>query len=240
MVRALAGLPFAADGTADSRRTAWAGVGVYLDDLSSLVLCLGLPGDTRTALGSMLASCREAGQPAVLALRMLRCHDGPLLADRVRTCENPVVVAAAADEFGPQCCPLVCVNGQPSAAGRKLLELLAAGEATFDYHGDFDWGGIRIAGTVRNWVNWRPWRYDRLLPALQRRTGLGRVLPVPGPDDQEPGRLPASSEISAATSCPAFAYRVSLVMLAVSAGGPPVSRGHRSGLRYSWTETACA
>jgi uncharacterized protein (TIGR02679 family) len=158
--RALAGLPFAAEGSADSRRVAWAAVGVYLDDLSSLVLCLGLPGDTRTALGRMLAACREAGQPGVLTLRQLRCHGEPLRAARVWICENPVVVAAAADEFGAGCQPLVCVGGQPSAAGWRLLELLAAGGAEFGYHGDFDWGGVRIACAVRHRVNWRPWRYD--------------------------------------------------------------------------------
>ena len=159
-VRALAGLPFAAEGTAGSRRAAWAVVGVHLDELSSLALCLGLPGDARTALGRTLASCREAGQPAVLTLRQLRCHDEPLRAARVRICENPVVVAAAADELGEQSQPLVCVGGQPSAAGWRLLELLAAGGAVFGYHGDFDWGGARIAGAVQNRVNWRPWRYD--------------------------------------------------------------------------------
>jgi uncharacterized protein (TIGR02679 family) len=30
----------------------------------------------------------------------------------------------------------------------------------FGYHGDFDWGGVRIAQAVRHRVNWRPWRYD--------------------------------------------------------------------------------
>ena len=159
-VRALAGLPFAAEGTADSRRAAWAVVGVHLDELSSLVLCVGLPGDTRTALGRTLASCREAGQPTVLTLRQLRCHDEPLRAAQVRICENPVVVAAGVDELGAWCQPLVCVGGQPSAAGWRLLELLAAGGAVFGYHGDFDWGGVRIAQTVRHRVNWRPWRYD--------------------------------------------------------------------------------
>ena len=159
-VRALAGLPFAADGTAGSRRAAWAAVGVHLDELSSLALCLGLPGDTRTVLGRALASCREVGQPAVLTLRQLRCHDEPLRAAQVRICENPVVVAAAADELGAWCQPLVCVGGQPSAAGWRLLELLAAGGAEFGYHGDFDWGGVRIAGAVHGRVSWRPWRYD--------------------------------------------------------------------------------
>ncbi len=169
--RALAGLPFAGEGTADGRRTAWAAVGVHLDDLSSLVLCLGLPGDHRTPLGRLLASCREAAQPAVLTLRQLRRHTEPLNAGslntgsrptaRVRICENPVVVAAAADELGAAGQPLVCVGGQPSAAGWRLLELLAAGGAEFGYHGDFDWGGVRIARTVHDRVNWRPWRYDR-------------------------------------------------------------------------------
>jgi uncharacterized protein (TIGR02679 family) len=159
-VRALAGLPFTAEGTADSRRTAWAAVGVHLDELSSLVLCLGLPGDRRTALGRMLASCREAGQPVMLTLRQLRTHQEPLRAARVGICENPVVVAAAADELGAGCQPLVCVGGQPSAAGWRLLELLAVGGAEFGYHGDFDWGGVRIAGAVYHRVNWRPWRYD--------------------------------------------------------------------------------
>jgi uncharacterized protein (TIGR02679 family) len=56
---------------------------------------------------------------------------------------------------------LVCVGGQPSAAGWRLLELLAAGGAEFGYHGDFDWGGVRIAGAVYHRVNWRPWWYDR-------------------------------------------------------------------------------
>ena len=158
-VRALGGLPFAAEGAADGRRAAWAAAGVYLDELSSLVLCLGLPGDSRTALGRTLASCREAGQPSVLTLRQLRCHDEPLTGARVRVCENPVVVAAAADELSAGCPPLVCVGGQPSAAAWRLLELLAAGGAEFGYHGDFDWGGVRIARTVAQRVDWRPWRY---------------------------------------------------------------------------------
>jgi uncharacterized protein (TIGR02679 family) len=161
-VRTLAGLPFAAEGSADSRRAAWAAVGVHLDELSSLVLCLGLPGDARTPLGRVLASCREAGQPTVLTLRQLRCHEEPLYAARVRMCENPVVVAAAADELGARCQPLVCVGGQPSAAVWRLLELLAAGRARFDYHGDFDWGGIRIARAVWQRVDWQPWRFDHL------------------------------------------------------------------------------
>ncbi len=165
-VRALAGLPFAADVGVESRRAVWASAGVHLDELSSLVLCLGLPGDARSPLGRVLALQREAGQPTPITLRQLRCHDEALSAGSVWICENPVVIAAAADELGSRCPPLVCVGGQPSAAGWRLLDLLAAGNAGFRYHGDFDWGGIRIASAVRqrvagNGSHWQPWRYDR-------------------------------------------------------------------------------
>ena len=195
-VRALAGMPFAAEGTAGSRRAAWGAAGVHLDELSSLVLCLGLPGDTRTALGRVLASCREAGQPAVLTLRQLRCHTeplstGPLSTRRVRICENPVVVAAAADELGARCQPLVCVGGQPSAAGWRLLELLAASGAEFDYHGDFDWGGARIASAVHRRVGWRPWRYDHV--AYEAAAAAAPVLlPLSG----EPAATPWDPELA--------------------------------------------
>jgi uncharacterized protein (TIGR02679 family) len=160
--RALAVYPsssagFAAEG---NRREAWAAVGVHLDDLSSLVICLGLAGDTRTPVGRVLAACQEAGQPATLTLRQLRCHTDPLPARLVRVCENPVVLAAAADEHGSQCPPMVCVSGRPSAAGWRLLELLAASGARLEYHGDFDWGGVRIASAVIDRVGARPWRYD--------------------------------------------------------------------------------
>jgi uncharacterized protein (TIGR02679 family) len=195
-VRALAGLPFAAEPGAGSRRTAWAAVGVQLDELSSLVLCLGLPGDRCTPLGQMLASCREAGQPTVLTLRQLRCHSEPLAAARVRICENPVVVAVAADELGAGCQPLVCVGGQPSAAGWRLLELLAAGRAEFSYHGDFDWGGIRIAGAIYQRVSWQPWRYNRhayevAVSAASPVTPLARLV-------GEPTATPWDPELAAA------------------------------------------
>jgi len=183
--RALAGQPFTADGKADARRTAWAAVGVYLDDLSSLVLCLGLSGDTGTPLGQILGLHREAGQPAVVTLRQLHRHDGPMRAGTVWICENPVVVAAAADELGSDCPPMVCAGGRPSAAVWRLLDLLAAGGAEFRYHGDFDWGGIQIADAVREraalvQARWMPWRYDRdayeaLAAAVSRTARPGTV-----------------------------------------------------------------
>ncbi|WP_165978610.1 TIGR02679 family protein, partial [Actinomadura darangshiensis] len=156
--RALTGLPFRSDGGAESRRETWAAVGVHLDELSSTVLCLGLPGDPHSPTGRMLAAMR--GEPVSLTLRQLRRHASPVDAGVVRICENPVVVAAAADALGPSCPPLVCCNGRPSTAVWRLLELLAEGGAEFLYHGDFDWGGASIAAAVHARIGWRPWRYD--------------------------------------------------------------------------------
>ncbi|MEV0346790.1 TIGR02679 family protein [Nonomuraea sp. NPDC050680] len=159
--KALTGRAYPGEGGADARRAAWAAVGVHLDDLSSLVLCLGLPGDDRTPTGRMLAAARAAGEPCVLTLRQLRRHDGPLSsAGLVRICENPVVVAAAADELGPSCPPLVCGGGRPSAAVWRLLDLLSEGGGRFAYHGDFDWGGVAIAAAVHERYGFEPWRFD--------------------------------------------------------------------------------
>jgi uncharacterized protein (TIGR02679 family) len=177
--RAIAGLPFRSDGGAESRRDTWASVGVHLDELSSTVLCLGLPGDTGTATGRMLAAMR--GEPVSLTLRQLRRHPAPMRAGLVRVCENPVVLTAAADALGPSCPPLVCCNGRPSAAVWRLLELLAEGSAEFAYHGDFDWGGVAIASAVRARVGWRPWRYDAAAyrEAASNTPLTGRPVPTP-------------------------------------------------------------
>lgn len=160
-VRVLAGVPPAGDGSAFERRAAWAAVGVHRDELSSTVLCVGLPGGA-TTVGRMAALAREAGEPCVLTLRQLG-RDRPDLGvgdGLVRVCENPIVLACAADELDTECPPLVCLNGHPSAAALRLLTLLAADGAQLTYHGDFDWGGIRIANALHERFTWHPWRFD--------------------------------------------------------------------------------
>jgi uncharacterized protein (TIGR02679 family) len=161
-VRVLAGSAPAGDGSAFERRTAWAAVGVHRDELSSSVLCVGLPGGAATTVGRTLALAHEAGEPCVLTLRQLG-RDRPDLgvgAGLVRVCENPIVLACAADELGSECPPLVCLSGHPSAAALRLLTLLAGDRAHLAYHGDFDWGGIRIANALRERFAWRSWRFD--------------------------------------------------------------------------------
>lgn len=150
-IRALTGAP---DGSgAQGRREAWASVGLLRDELSSTVLALNLRGTP--ALDWMA----DAGEPAVLTLRQLtRCPPGSA-PPTVRICENPAVLAAAADMYGTRCTPLVCLQGQPSAAALALLSHLHSRGSRFHYHGDFDWGGLRIAAALLRRVPWTPWRY---------------------------------------------------------------------------------
>jgi uncharacterized protein (TIGR02679 family) len=188
-VRHLAGLPAATTAGAEGRRAAWAAVGVALDELSSRVLVLGLPGSTRGTVGRVLAAAREGGEPCVLTLRQLVRQVPDLGLDEhvVRICENPAVLAAAADELGPGCPPLVCSEGTLSAAARCLLRHLRDRGCRLAFHGDFDWGGIRIATGVLRLFGATPWRYDAVsyLAAVERSLGspLTTGSPVPTPWD---------------------------------------------------------
>jgi uncharacterized protein (TIGR02679 family) len=177
-VRALTGHP-PGSGT-EWRREAWAAVGLLKDELSSTVLTLGLPGDCRSATGRALAAFREAGQPAVLTLRQLARTPSRVFPASVRVCENPVVVSAAADRLGASCPPLVCLQGQPSAAALLLLRACSGGGTRILFHGDFDWGGLRIAGRLREQLPWLPWRYTAA-DYLTAARAHPRTTPLTGP-----------------------------------------------------------
>nr|WP_246422578.1 TIGR02679 family protein [Nocardiopsis mwathae] len=190
--RALTGTP--AGSGAEWRREAWAAVGLLKDDLSTTVLTIGLPGDTSTATGRALAALHETGQPSVLTLRQL-ANDPPHplpAGTPVHICENPAVVAAAADHLGSNCPPLVCTQGQPSAAAVTLLRLLADNGADLRYHGDFDWGGIRIANTLLRRVPWYPWRFSAADYQAAATTNHGTPLTgTPTPADWDPTLAPS-------------------------------------------------
>jgi uncharacterized protein (TIGR02679 family) len=155
--RALSGLE-PGNGT-EWRRELWASVGVLRDELSATVLTLGFPGNPESATGRALGALREGGQPAVLTLRQVVRDEIRVTTPYVFVCENPVVISTAADGPGRDCAPLVCTNGQPSAAVIHLLRRLAADGARLVYHGDFDWGGIRIGNVIFDRLPARPWRF---------------------------------------------------------------------------------
>ncbi|MFD3683868.1 TIGR02679 family protein [Nocardiopsis sp. NPDC058631] len=176
-------------GGAAWRRRVWAAVGVLKDELSSTVLALNLPGDPATATGRALAALGEAGQPAVLTLRQLAGEPAHTRwsGTTVSVCENPAVVAAAADRLGERCAPLVCLQGQPSAAALALLRQAVGGGARLRVHGDFDWGGVRIATGLARHVAWQPWRFGA---ADYRAAVSGRGRPLtgtPAPTGWDPG-----------------------------------------------------
>ncbi|MCY7340733.1 MAG: TIGR02679 family protein [Pseudonocardia sp.] len=183
--RPLTGLVFGAaralGGTGDGegaawRREVWASVGLLRDELSTTVLALGLPGDHRSATGRMLGALADSGEPAVLTLRQLTRDPPALPGIMMSVCENPVVVAQAADRLGPGASPLVCVSGHPGAAAMLLLRLAVRSGAQLRYHGDFDWGGLRIGNVLFGRLPVTPWRFDAVAYRAALTTGPGRPI----------------------------------------------------------------
>jgi uncharacterized protein (TIGR02679 family) len=158
-VRIAAGQAGAWD-SAEARRDAWASAGVLCDELSAPVLTLGLRGDGEGFTDRALRLHAEAGEPYRLTTRQL-LREPPVLASTaaVYVCENPTVVAAAANRLGAGSAPLVCLEGQPRTAARVLLGLLASAGARLAYHGDFDWAGIQIGNVVVRRHGAVPWRF---------------------------------------------------------------------------------
>ena len=138
----------------ERHRDIWADAGVLVNALARPALVLNLPpgADGRPLF--------VPGVPGYLSLRaMLRSPPVWQLDGRsVFVCENPNIVAWAADSLGATCAPLVCTDGMPAAAQRVLLTRLAAGGARLRYHGDFDWPGIRIANVMVRRFGAEPWR----------------------------------------------------------------------------------
>jgi uncharacterized protein (TIGR02679 family) len=136
-------------------RETWARVGVLVNELARPALCLNLPLPFPTPTSG------SSAEPQYLSLRLLlrkrpawRFDGGP-----IHICENPNVVAIAADQLGSRCAPLICTEGMPAAAQRTLLTQLTRAGAQLLYHGDFDWPGIQIANFVmRTWPA-SPWRF---------------------------------------------------------------------------------
>jgi uncharacterized protein (TIGR02679 family) len=97
---------------------------------------------------------------------------------RIFVCENPNLVAIAADRWGRDCAPLVCTDGMPAAAQRTLLSQLTLAGARFCYHGDFDWPGLRIANHVMREHDAGSWRFNAAdyVAAVRTASGLAQRL----------------------------------------------------------------
>jgi uncharacterized protein (TIGR02679 family) len=137
----------------ESDRAVWAAAGVLVNELARPALYLNLP----CASGVIGAP----GQPAYLSLRaLLRSPPDWRVEGRdVFICENPNIVAIAADALGDEAAPLVCTDGMPAAAQRVLIVQLREAGAHLRYHGDFDWPGIGIGNFVISRFGAAPWRF---------------------------------------------------------------------------------
>lgn len=160
----------------EDRRVAWAAVGVELDPLSSSVLVLNLPAIGDDLLSETLAAHSRVGEPLRLTLRQLRSSTARLGGERLFLCENPTVVAAAADRLGPRSAPLVCTDGQPKAALRALLDRWRGEELRVQ--ADFDPAGLGIAASLLIRPGARPWRFDAATYRAAPK-GLPFVLRLP-------------------------------------------------------------
>lgn len=148
----------------DRRRRAWASVGVLCDELSAPVLALNLNSATHTITGRALRMHAEAGEPYRLTVRQLLrtppVFDSNITGPTVFVCENPTVMAVAANRLGASSAPLLCLEGQPKTAAGLLMARLVNVGIRLAYHGDFDWPGVMIANFVMRRHDAVSWRFS--------------------------------------------------------------------------------
>ncbi|GEC56678.1 uncharacterized protein (TIGR02679 family) [Bradyrhizobium japonicum] len=137
-------------------RDIWAKAGILVNELARPALFLNL----QISSGRLLPL--PSGEPTYASLRFLLRSDPLWMAkgQDIYVCENPNVLAIAADELGVNCAPMVCTEGMPAAAQRTILQQLVIAGARLHYHGDFDWPGLRIANHVIREFGAVPWRFE--------------------------------------------------------------------------------
>lgn len=161
---------------AERARDVWSRAGVLVNELARPALFLNLP--TREAGSGRW----PMGDPAYASLRsLLRSPPRWDAAGRtVHVCENPNLVAIAADRWGAGCAPLACTDGMPAAAQRCLLSQLARAGARLCYHGDFDWPGLHIGNHVMREHGAEPWRFGAPDYLAAVRTSARSTQPLAG------------------------------------------------------------
>lgn len=155
-------------------RDIWARAGVLVNELARPALLLNL------CAGGCAQYAAASGEPGYASLRFL-LRSPPCWMVRgqiVFVCENPNIVAIAADELGIHCAPMICTDGMPAAAQRTLLCQLAQAGASLRYHGDFDWAGLRIGNHIIREYRAQPWRFGaaEYAAAVQSAPRPGRLL----------------------------------------------------------------
>jgi uncharacterized protein (TIGR02679 family) len=159
----------------DRARAVWAKAGVMVNELARPALFLNVPFAAADGSNTFVP-----GQPDYASLRWLMRSrpEWDVAGKDVYVCENPNIVAIAADHLGKRCGPLVCTDGMPAAAQRELLSQLRTAGAKLWYHGDFDWPGIRIANLMHRQHGVVAWHMDEtaFAAAVESSKGLGKKL----------------------------------------------------------------
>ncbi len=115
------------DNGAERDRDVWAKARVLVNELARPALFLNLP------MRDAERRDPSPGEPVYASLRsLLRSPPQWDVANRkVYVCENPNMVAIAADRWGPDCAPLVCTDGMPAptmrppSTGPQVLDRLS-------------------------------------------------------------------------------------------------------------------
>jgi len=140
----------------EAERALWTANGVVTDDLTSQVLVLNLrSGGDR--LGSWLTDAAESGEPFRITLHQLSAMSVLPLAIDLFVCQNASVVQAAATQLGPASAPVVCTEGEPSVACRRLLQTAIATGTRIRWHSDMDWAGLRLTTAAISRLGAKPW-----------------------------------------------------------------------------------
>ena len=182
--------------TTEERRDLWDRSGVIVDDLASRVLVLNLPAEG-DGLGEWLTSAKARGVPFYITLHQLVTMPITVPPHQlVRACENPAVLRRAAEQLGADAEPLVCTEGQPSTAFRRLAAAIARAGGRLAYHGDFDWPGIAIANGVIARHNARPWRFSaaEYESAIKKNADYVSLAGTPQPTPWDPSLAATMAE----------------------------------------------
>jgi uncharacterized protein (TIGR02679 family) len=162
------------DAPDERARDIWARAGVLVNELARPALALNL------RVGGFPPLAEATGEPTYLSLRfLLRASPSwEVSGQDVFVCENPNLLAIAADRLGGRCAPLACTDGMPAAAQRTLLTQLARAGARLRYHGDFDWPGVCIGNHMTRQYDARAWRFgaDDYLTAVRSAPRAGSRL----------------------------------------------------------------
>ena len=141
-----------------------------------------------TGLGEWLTGAARLGVPFYVTLHQLVTLPLTLTGALVHVCENPAVLRSAAAEAGAGSAPLICTEGRPSTAFHQLANVIVSGGGELRYHGDFDWPGIAIAGSVIRRHGARPWRMGAAdyAAGVRADTEHVRLSGTPQPTPWEP------------------------------------------------------